>query len=86
MKHVIQKALVARIGIRYDYIKQGKGTSTNGNAATRFFEEAETSADILGIDVNIIKGFVHFHMLTSKNLGFRLQKKQLLQYCIQNFI
>ena len=40
-----------------DYIKQGKGTSTNGNAATRFFEEAETSADILGIDVNIIKGF-----------------------------
>ena len=45
------------IGIRIDFVKQGKGTSTNGNAASRFFEEAEKTADILKIDVKIIKGF-----------------------------
>ena len=56
-KHFLQKQFVDEIGIRIDFVKQGKGTSTNGNAASRFFEEAEKTADILKIDVKIIKGF-----------------------------
>ena len=56
-KHSIQKEFVDRIGIRIDFVKQGKGTSTNGNAASRLFENCEISAEILDIDKNIIQSF-----------------------------
>ena len=35
-KKEIQQEFVDKIGIRIDYIKQGKGTSTNGNSAICF--------------------------------------------------
>ena len=35
-KKEIQQEFVDKIGIRIDYIKEGKGTSTNGNSAIRF--------------------------------------------------
>ena len=35
-KKEIQQKFVDKIGIRIDYIKQGKGTSTNGNSAICF--------------------------------------------------
>ena len=37
-KKEIQQEVVDKIGIRIDYIKQGKGTSTNGNSASKFSE------------------------------------------------
>ena len=51
------KEFVDRIGIRIDFVKQGKGTSTNGNAASRLFENCEISAEILDIDKNTIQSF-----------------------------
>ena len=37
-KKEIQQEFVDKIGIHIDYIKQGKGTSTNGNSASKFSE------------------------------------------------
>ena len=34
----IQQEFVDKIGFHIDYIKQGKGTSTNGNSASKFSE------------------------------------------------
>ena len=53
----LQKEFIEQLGIRIDFIKQGKGTSTNGNSATRLFENPEISAKILDIDVDILNGF-----------------------------
>lgn len=35
----------------------GSGTTNDGNTARRFFKNAETSADITGLDLEIIKRF-----------------------------
>ena len=37
-KKEIQQEFVDKIGFHIDYIKQGKGTSTNGNSASKFSE------------------------------------------------
>ena len=61
-KQEIQQEFVDLLGIRINYLKQGKGTSNNGNSATRLFENPEISARIFRIRVDIVKGF-------SKQLG-----------------
>ena len=37
-KKEIQQEFFDKIGFHIDYIKQGKGTSTNGNSASKFSE------------------------------------------------
>lgn len=39
------------------FYKIGSGTTNDGNTARRFFKNAETSADITGLDLEIIKRF-----------------------------
>ena len=48
-KQQLQKEFIEVFGVRIAFVKQGKGTSTNGNAATKVLEEPEKSAKIFGI-------------------------------------
>ena len=51
---IIQKELKKQIGIRVNCVKQGHGNSNTGNCAKTFFRESEKSANILGINTDII--------------------------------
>lgn len=45
------------MGLHVDFVKQGLGTSNDGNTARRFFENFKKSAEITGIDESLIKRF-----------------------------
>lgn len=53
----IQKRFWKEMGLKVDKVIQGMGTSNTGNVARRFFANAEKSAGIIGVDVNLIKRF-----------------------------
>lgn len=46
-----------KLGLRVDFVLQGKGTSNDGNTARRFFGDFETSAEITGFNVQLLKRF-----------------------------
>lgn len=51
----IQNEFKERMGLRVDFVKQGSGTTNDGNTARRFFAEPEITASITMVDENIIK-------------------------------
>lgn len=53
-KH-IQNQFKERVGIQVDIIKQGAGTTNNGNMARRFFGNPIVTAEIIQIDEVLIK-------------------------------
>lgn len=67
----------ARLSISVDIVKQGYGTSNDGNTARRFFEEAETVSEILDIDVNLIKKFSTILQVLSCGLEVDLDKFEI---------
>lgn len=56
-KEQIQKEFREKTGLLIDCIKQGKGTTNDGNTARRFFRNYELSAEITGFDVGLLKRF-----------------------------
>lgn len=56
-KNQIQKDFKERMGLLVDVVKQGWGSSNDGNTARAFFSNPQVSADITGIDVQLIKKF-----------------------------
>lgn len=56
-KREIQMAFRTRTGLLIDVVKQGKGTSNDGNTARKFFSNPELSAAITGLDENLITRF-----------------------------
>lgn len=57
-KKYIQNQFWKKMGLKVDMVKQGHGTTNDGNTARRFFQNFETSAEITGFDVNLMKRFV----------------------------
>lgn len=45
------------MGLLIDVVKQGKGTSNDGNTARKFFGNPQLSAEITGLDENLITRF-----------------------------
>ncbi|KAL4714954.1 hypothetical protein ACJJTC_003105 [Scirpophaga incertulas] len=45
------------MGILIDIVKQGSGTTNDGNTARRFFSNPAKTADITGLDVTFIQRF-----------------------------
>ncbi len=45
------------MGLRVDFVKQGSGTSNDGNTARRFFENPEVTASITLVDETLINRF-----------------------------
>ncbi|KAH9629716.1 hypothetical protein HF086_001529 [Spodoptera exigua] len=56
-KSAIQQAFKKECGLLIDVVKQGVGTTNDGNTARRFFRDAETTARITGIDKDLIERF-----------------------------
>lgn len=56
-KREIQQEFKEKTGLRVDYVLQGKGTTNDGNTARRFFRNYESSAEITGFNVNLLKRF-----------------------------
>lgn len=45
------------MGLKVDVVKQGMGTTNDGNVSRRFFENPEITADITGVNVDLIHRF-----------------------------
>ncbi|CAH2098980.1 unnamed protein product [Euphydryas editha] len=56
-KQLTQAELFQQTGLLVDIVKQGFGTSNDGNTARRFFRDFKKSAEITGVDMDLIKRF-----------------------------
>lgn len=56
-KKRIQDEFKSELGLLIDVVKQGAGTTNDGNTARRFFSNPEITARVTGIDVNVIQRF-----------------------------
>ncbi|XP_031332193.1 uncharacterized protein LOC116162670 [Photinus pyralis] len=54
-KQLIQQKFKQQMGLLVDVVKQGFGTTNDGNTARRFFREYEKSAEITNLDQNLLK-------------------------------
>ena len=54
-KKRVQNEFRTRIGILVDMVKQGTGTTNNGNTSRRFFGNSTITAEITKIDERLIK-------------------------------
>ena len=80
-KSKIQKAFRDRTGLVIDMPKQsGFGTSNDGNTARRFFQLAETSSEILGIKIELLKN-LHIILCTLSS-GLDINVTAFKSFCI----
>lgn len=56
-KELTQQELFRQTGLLVDIVKQGFGTSNDGNTARRFFRNYKETSKITGVDENLIKRF-----------------------------
>lgn len=73
-KKKIQRELKLHLSISVDFVRQGYGTTNDGNTARRFFEEPEKVAKILQIDANLIRKFGTILQILSCGLEVDLDK------------
>lgn len=65
-KKMIQDRFKSELGLLIDVVKQGHGTTNDGNTARRFFEDPVKTAAITGLDAELIRRFaVILQALTS---------------------
>lgn len=86
-KKKIQDDFRNELGIIVDVVKQGVGTSNDGNTARAFFHNYEISATVTGLDTNLIYRFAVILQAISSNKKLNIEKlKQYLlntaEYCI----
>lgn len=65
----------------YNIVKIGCGTTNNGNTARKFFKNAEKSAEITGLNINLIKRFGT--ILTVMASGYEINTDAFETYGIQ---
>jgi hypothetical protein len=51
------KFILAKLGLRVDFVKQGVGNSNIGNVARRFFKNLKTTSGLTGLDENLLFRF-----------------------------
>lgn len=56
-KEQIQTEFLEETGMLIDFVKQGNGTTNDGNTARRFFRNFDLSAQITGFDAGLLKRF-----------------------------
>lgn len=54
-KKRIQNEFQEKLGLKIDHVKQGTGTTNDGNTSRRFFENHEITAEITKIDTDLIR-------------------------------
>lgn len=66
----IQKDLKSELSIIVDVVKQGYGTTNDGNTARSFFCKPELVAEILEIDESLIKRFANILQAMASSFEF----------------
>lgn len=56
-KKTIQREFRQKLGLLIDVVKQGVGSTNDGNTARKFFEKPSVTAEITGLDEQIIRKF-----------------------------
>ena len=75
----IQNEFRVKTGLIIDQPKPGFGNSNDGNTARRFFENAEVSADITKIDLELIKK-MHVILITVSS-GHEIHSEKFKHFC-----
>lgn len=70
----IQKRFKNEMGLIVDKPKPGYGNTNDGNTARRFFKNPEQSAEITGLDVNLIKKFDILLRAVSSGYDINIEK------------
>ncbi|XP_026326750.1 uncharacterized protein LOC113235304 [Hyposmocoma kahamanoa] len=78
-KRQIQEDFKKEKGLLVDIVKQGAGTTNDGNTARRFFSDAKTSARITGVDEELIERF-HIILQTVAS-GERIDLTKFSEFC-----
>jgi len=82
-KRDIQKKMRDAFGLRVDFVKQGAGTSNDGNTARTAFENYEKFADILELDVDLIKNL--YFLLATISLRHKINADRFEVLCNKVF-
>lgn len=56
-KHEIQNNFKEKMGLIVDKVKNGYGTTNDGNTARRFFSNIELASEITGVDIHLLRNF-----------------------------
>lgn len=75
----IQARFKSQMGLIVDKVKAGYGNSNDGNTARRFFEDAETTAEITNVNEEIIKRFRVILLTISSTYSIKLD--YFKKYC-----
>lgn len=78
-KKYVQDTLKTKMGLIVDVPKQGFGSSNDGNTARRFFKDPQLSAELTGLDKELIERFGV--ILSVINSGLEIEDVRFDQYC-----
>lgn len=78
-KKPIQDQFRAEMGLLVDVVKQGAGNTNDGNTARRFFANPEATAQITGVDEELIKRFSVILQVIS--CGEHVDVEKFREYC-----
>ncbi|KAL0853167.1 hypothetical protein ABMA27_012926 [Loxostege sticticalis] len=89
-KDMVQSEFKQQMGLLIDVVKQGFGTTNDGNTARRFFRDYQKTAEITKIDVDLIKHFaVILQVLSSGKAinidGFRGYCKETAELFVHHY-
>lgn len=77
-KRKIQETFYNKLGLRIDIVKQGSGSSNNGNTSRRFFADPKITAEITGVDEELIRRFAT--ILQTINCGEEINSEKFGSY------
>ena len=80
-KKEIQNKFRSKLGLLVDIVKQGKGTSNDGNTARTFFSNYQVSSEITDIDVDLIKRI--YVILQTISSGQKINIEKFKNYTFQ---
>lgn len=78
-KKNIQNQFRTELGLLVDMVKQGAGSSNDGNTSRRFFANSEATAQITGVDEELIRRFGVILQVIS--CGEHVDVEKFRQYC-----
>lgn len=82
-KREIQRKFRDEMGLLVDVVKQGYGTTNDGNTARRFFQNPSLSSSITGIDESLITMFSV--LLKAISCGYEIDDEAFNSYALQTF-
>jgi hypothetical protein len=77
-KKNVQQGFKERLGLIIDQPKQGYGSSNDGNTARRFFSNYSISAEITGVDEELIRRI--YIILQAMSCGFQIDVQKFQKY------